>query len=82
MNLQQQQQQLQRRQQHRQQPPPPPNDVSLLSPFALDVDLETQLHPGGGVKLTEEQKRRLDAFWVGAPFFPPPFFFPRRPRHI
>lgn len=71
-----QQQQLQRRQRHRQQPPPPPNDVSLLSPFALDVDLETQLHPGGGVKLTEEQKRRLDAFWVGAPFFFSPLFFP------
>jgi len=37
--------------------------LAACYPITLDIDLETQVR-AGGVKLTDPQKRQLDAFWV------------------
>ena len=34
-----------------------------VSAYALDVDNESQVMPGGGVALTDEQMAKLDSFW-------------------
>ena len=39
-------------------------DDPAAEDYALDIDLDAQVVPGGGVRLTAEQKRRLNRFWA------------------